>query len=185
MTTSLISKTEFQKLLCSAINLNSFNRRNKLGIAVNHKPSSWALVGLLKECLPKDSLHAFSVDLKLNSNQSSQILNAANKLNKFGIPVQVLEFDLRKVSDNVNDKTIRHTLNSMLVRECIKNNISILALGSTLEDYLTDLLCEIFSRKAGYVHGLDILSRLGVEGDMVMAIRPLLKYNTVFFLFYC
>lgn len=186
MAARLITKTDFQKLLGHAINLNNIHRRNRLGIAVNHKPESWALMALLRECFPKESLHAISVDLKLNAENSRQTLKAVDHLSAFGVPIKVLECDWqtwpRESAAPLSKKIIKNKLNSILVKECKKNNISILAFGSTFEDYLTDLLREIFSCKAGYVHGLDILSRLGVQGDAVMALRPLLKYNTVFFL---
>lgn len=179
MAARVITKNDFQKILFNAINLNSINRLNRLGIAVNHKPESLALISLLRECLPKESLHAISVDLKLNAEKSRRMLKTVESLSKVGIPVKLLECDW---TDQVSSqKVAKHRLNSMLVKECKKNNISVLAFGNTLEDYLTDLLREIFSLKAGYVHGLDVLGNLGVEGDRVLALRPLLKYNMVFF----
>lgn len=189
MASSVIAKNDFQKQLFNAINFNSFNKRSRLGVAVNHKPESLALIGLLRECFPKESLHAISIDLKLNPAHSNQMMKYAQKMSVLGVPVKSLECDWNTSTSGlkgdmlykqkISRKIIRHRLNSMLVKECMDNNISTLAFGNTLEDYLTDLLKEIFSLKSGYINGLDFLSSLSVGGDRVTALRPLLKYNMV------
>lgn len=180
MASGLITKHDFQKMIFNAINLNRFNKINRLGIAVNHKPESLALIGLLGECLPREYLYAISVDLNLNADHSRKMMENSHKISGLGVPIKLLDCDWKRVEgDLTSQKIIKNRLNSLIVQECIENNISVIAFGNTLEDYLTHLLTEMFSQKAGYIHGLDVLSNLGVYGNRVMVLRPLLKYNMV------
>ena len=188
MSALVIRKSDFQNLLFNAINPSRLNRSNKLGIAVNHKPESLALVGLLRDCLPSDHLHAISIDLKINDQISRQILQISDKVSNLGVNINSLDCDCKvpqfvlgsKLDQQKSSRKLsKYRIDSMLMQECKNNNISILAFGDTLEDYLVALLKEISSEKVGYVHGLDVLGSLSVGGDRVMALRPLLKYNMV------
>jgi tRNA(Ile)-lysidine synthase len=154
---------------------SSLKVKKNLAVAVSGGPDSLALAYLAKCYGLKNKIktYFFLVDHKLRSESSLEAKTVKKILKKININCKILDWNGKKPSKNIQAKA-REKRYSLLINECIKNNIKHLLFGHHLNDLFENFLIRIV-RGSG-LNGLISFSKSTKYRDQnINIIRPLLN----------
>jgi tRNA(Ile)-lysidine synthase len=182
---SLVVKKKIHSLILKNLKkkkiLKIFNNFNKLlnsqgrfAFAISGGPDSLALA-FLGKCLSlinKSETKFYLVDHKLRLESSYEANLVVSKLKRFDIKCKILTWKGKKPSSNIQS-IARKNRYSLLLKQCVKDNITHLALGHHIDDLYENFLIRLF-RGSG-LKGLTSFGKTSeYEKNNIKIIRPLI-----------